>query len=181
MAYYYAGQIVSDLELNTGTDQIDLTTTIVTAAALTAGSKLWDIPAGVAMSGSSWRLTVIGKVVMGTTQLLTNWYIGMGPSGATQIEIVQAAAADIPASDTIHFTAVIHQVVNAFGSTGNASVFGTISWGDAASSHLEWTNGSTAHAFDTTVDNKLCFLFSFAATTGAPAMTSYCSIFERMS
>lgn len=181
MAVYAAGQIVTEAELNTGSAQVDITTFTVTGTPLTQASNLWDIPAGAAIGGSSWRLTVIGKVVMGTTADGTNWYIGMGPGGTTGVEIVQAAGGDIPVSDTVHFTVVIHQVVTIGGATGSASVFGTVDFGDNASTKLTWTNGATAASFNTTVDNKLCFLFSFFATTGAPVCTSYTSIFERMS
>lgn len=181
MAVYAAGQIVTDAELNTGSAQVDITSFTGTPIALTQESKLWDIPANAATNGSSWRLTVIGKVVMGTTAVGTNWYIGMGPSGATAVEIVQAAAGDIGIGVTVHFVQVMHLVVSVGGASGSASVFGTMDYGDNNNTVLTWTNGATAASFNTTVDNGLCMLFGFGANTGGPVFTSFFSIFERMS
>lgn len=181
MAVYAAGQIVTDAELNTGSAQVDMTSITVAVTALSGASKLWDIPPNAATGGSSWRLTVVGKFVLGTTAVGNSWYIGYGPGATSTAEIVIASSSNYVASDTLHWTVIIHMVVNVGGSSGSASIFGTMAAGDNASSEITWTNGVTAAAFDTTADNKLCFLYGWSAITGSPILTSYFSIFERMS
>jgi len=181
MAVYAAGQVVNSAELNTGTGQVDQTAFTVSVTALTQASKLWDIPALSTTGGSSFRLTVIGKFVFGTTAVGNNWYMGWGPSGATQTEIVQASSSNYTASTTMHFTVIMHLVVNVGGASGSASLFGTMASGDTGSDSITWTNGAIQSAFNTTVDNGMMFLYGWAAITGGPVLTSYFSIFERLS
>jgi len=182
MALFFAGQIVTDGELNSGSAQVDTTTFTGTPVALTQFSKLWDIPAGSSGAGSSWRLNVLGKSVLGTTAVGQNFFIGFGPAGGTQVQIVDMAGGDQPASSTWWFIIVIHLVINAGGTSGNASVFGTASGAAVGgTSNLTWTNGSVAASYNPTVSNKLQFLFTYQAATGTPVFTSYASVFERMS
>lgn len=180
MAVYRAGQIVTDAELNTGTAQVDLTAITCNTTSSTNCSKTWDIPPNAAQGGSSWRLTTFGKLQMGTTADATSWYMGIGPSAATTVEIVNAAGGDIPASDLVHWIVIIHFVVNVAGASGTCSVWGTMEYGDLTTHELTWTNGAVA-SFNSTVDNQLSFVFSFGSITGSPTLTSYLSIFERMS
>lgn len=180
MATYAAGQIVTDAELNTGSAQVDLTAYTVSATGLSQASKIWDIPANSSTGGSSWRLTVIGSFTQGTTVEGNNWYMGMGPSAATQVEIVQATSGNYAASAISYWTVIIHFVVNVGGASGTASIWGTMATGDATSHNITWTNGAI-NSFNTTVDNGLCFLYDWASNVGSPTLTSYFSIFERMS
>ena len=183
MPVFYSGQIITDTELNSGTGcQVDSTIYTGTPTALTQFSNLWDIGPSTAVVGSAWRLTVLGKGVLGTTQQAQNYYIGYGPSGASQQEIVQCSSADQPASSTWVFTVIIHLVITTAGAGGRATITGTLAAGQVPNnSEITWTGGGSNLTFNTTVDNKLCLLLTYGTATGPPVFTTYCSIFERLS
>lgn len=184
MPIFYSGQLLTDTELNSGTGcQVDSTLYTGTPNnVLTQFSNLWDIGPSQAVVDSAWRLTVLGHSVLGTTQVAQNFYIGYGPSGTTSQEIVQCSSADQPASSTWVFTVIIHLIITTAGAGGRATITGTLAAGEVPNnSEITWTGGGSGLVFNTTIDNKLCFLFSYGSNTGPPVLTTYCSIFERLS
>jgi len=182
MTQYVSGQIISDQVINSGNNQVDSTIYTGTPVALTQFCNLWDIGPGIASAGSAWRLTILGKSLMGGTQVGEYWYIGYGPNAATQVEIVQSSAVNHPINQTWIFTVVIHLIVTSGGAGGRATVVGTMAAGENPNATaLTWTNGQSNLAFNTTADNKLCLLLTYTAATGTPLFTTYCSVFDRMS
>jgi hypothetical protein len=183
MPVFYSGQVITDQELNSGTGcVVDSTLYTGTPVALTQFSNLWDIGPSIAVAGSAWRLTVLGKTAMGSSQIANWYYIGYGPTGTTQQEIVQSSAANIPINQSWLWTVVIHMVVNTAGAGGSITLTGSLNAGQVPNnSSLAWTGGGGPLSFNTTIDNKLCLLLTFTAATGTPVFTTYCSIFERLS
>jgi len=182
MPVFYSGQIVTDVELNSGTGcVVDNTIYTGTPTALTQFSNLWDIGPSQAVVGSAWRLTVLGKTVQDGTQRAQNYYIGYGPSGASQQEIVQCSSADQPINSTWIWTVTIHLVITTAGAGGRATITGTLAAGQVPNnSEITWTGGGSNLTFNTTVDNKLCLLLDFGSA-GTNYFATYCSIFERLS
>lgn len=183
MPIFYSGQILTDTQLNSGTGcQVDSTIYTGTPTVLTQFSNLWDIGPSTAVVGSAWRLTVLGQSVLGGTLQAQQIFIGYGPSGASQQEIVNLSSADQPINSTWIFTVTIHLIITTAGAGGKATIVGTYSAGQVPNnSQIAWTAGGSGLTFNTTIDNKLCLLLSFGTTSGPPIYTTFCSIFERLS
>lgn len=178
MPLYQANQIISDANLNANGAQVDNTVISGAFTSPTPFTKLWDISANSSQTGSAWRLTTIGQSVMGTTALAINWGIGYGPNGATTFIIDNETQ---PASSTWYFTVVVWFVINIGGSGGRGYMMGQIRAGQIPNNSVaNWCYGILPFSWNSTVDNKLCMVSYYSATTGSPVCTVSCSVLEKL-
>lgn len=179
MPLYAANQIISDVNLNANGAQVDNTVFTGTPTSNTQFAKAWDVPANTTQSRSAFRITTVGQSVMGTTALVINFAFGYGPGGSTFFLTDNETQ---PASSTWYFTMTVWMAVNTGGSGGQAFFMGQIRAGQIPNnSVVNWTFGTFAAAWNTTVDNKLCgFVTAYSASTGTPVCTTSCSVLERL-
>lgn len=178
MPLYAANQVISDVNLNANGAQVDNTVFSGAPTTLTPFSKQWDIPANSTQSRSAFRLTTVGSSTLGTTALNIFFGFGYGPNAATQFVTDSELQ---PASSVWYFTFTVWLVVNIGGSGGQAYLMGQIRAGQIPNnSVVNWTLGVLPAAWNTTVDNKLCYITRYSATTGSPNITTSCSVLERL-
>lgn len=159
--------------------QGDHSTFTVTAAASTQASAAWSIPANDAAVDTWYRLTVLGAGTQGTTAQTLQ--ISAALNGAA---IKSATMPAITISLAFRFRVVIDFHIQAVGAGGKMEVTGHgIYGGGSPAVNGEGVLGSTGaggEAINTTVANTVQLNLNWGSTTGAPTITTFASLFERL-
>jgi hypothetical protein len=163
--------------------QADVSLFTNTTTSYNAMSKVWSIPANDADQDTVYRLTVSGDGTQGSTQQA----IGHQASvlGATAANRVMNATT-IVASDAFSWKYVVEVTILTTGSSGTADVTTEFSWSQGVGgSGFTDTVGATAitrhvATINTTVVGNITAQIAWSSTTGAPTISSYRSLFERL-
>lgn len=170
----YQGQLNSS--------QVDLTSITVTAAAATAITKQWSIPANDFIRGTCYKLTCGGFGTQGSTVQNLTFNVVVG--SLTNVFDTVIASSVFAASNAFHWRAEFYIFVWQVGSSGMFNGFSHISMGVAAAATGANQANAPSHAQNQAVNTTGAVPFyltvSWASTTGAPTITAVGSILERM-
>jgi hypothetical protein len=176
---HYKDENGSDFTLDGG--QGDTTQFTVTQATSTQLSKIWSIASGAPL-GSVWRMKIGGHAVWGSTQQQLTLIMSLAGTNVLQKNIAAAAFAASTALDWD-----VEMWLQITGTGGSGSARGILK-GNLTPSGSAVTAGNSATftarqvsiAISTLVANNFGLNALWAATTGAPTITSDGSHYERI-
>jgi hypothetical protein len=176
---HYKDENGSDFTLDGG--KADITQFTVTQAVSTQLSNIWTIPSGAPL-GSVWRMYAGGHAVWGSTQQQLTLIMNLAGTNVLQKNIAAAAFA---ASTALDWDLEMWLQITGTGGAGSARA---IMKGNFTPSGSAVTAGNSATfsarqvsiAISTLVTNNFALNALWAATTGAPTITSDGSHYERV-
>ena len=163
------------LRLNLEGAQSSTTTFTVTAAALTQFSNAWTLPANDAVVGATYRIRVTGGGTQGSTAqtLAVGLALGGTNFGGTAVPATFAGA-----GATFRLWADLEIVCVTTGVTGTFKASKLMFAGLNFAINDSQLDGLIT--VNTTVSNTFEAVAGWGSTTGAPTVTSFKSIFERL-